>query len=516
MSEIIVVGGGISGLTSAIYLARAGKKVLLIEKNNYCGGLFNSFYSDGFRFEGGARAIVNSGLVKPMIEELNIDLKFYPNPITLRVENEQIIVKGEDSIEDYTKLLKKLYPNSSEYIDNIIKEIKRIIEDMKVLYGVDNPLFKKNKALLIPRLIVWIFKFIHTMYRINKLNMPFEKYLEKLSKDNSLNDIIGQHFFKNTPTFFAFSYFALYNDYLYPEGGMGNLMQKLVEKFLEFGGKILYNTKIVKVNPENNSLEDEKGNVYYYDNLVWAADLKYLYKNINSEDNKFNERKKKILSSKGAESVFSIFLGVDEPYEYFERLHTGHMFYTPYKDGLGELKDSNNILKKWDNISKQEKIDWLIKYTKYNTFEISIPSLREPSASPDGKTGIIISYLFDYNISKKIKEEGWYDEFKKLMEDTVISILSENIYKGLKDKIIFKFSATPLTIENIVLSSEGSIVGWAFDQELPVVNHIFNLSKSVQTPFKNIYNVGKWVYSPAGGPTAIMTGRIAANTILKR
>ncbi|KAF2956663.1 NAD(P)/FAD-dependent oxidoreductase [Marinitoga sp. 38H-ov] len=513
MSKVIVVGGGISGLTSAIYLARAGKNVLLIEKNNSCGGLFNSFYRNGFRFEGGARAIVNSGLVKPMIEELNIDLKFYPNPITLRVENEQIVVKGEDSIEDYTMLLKKLYPNSSKYIDNIIKEIKKIIEDMKVLYGVDNPLFKKNKALLIPRLIAWVFKFIHTMYRINKLNMPFEEYLKKLSKDNSLNDIIGQHFFKNTPTFFAFSYFALYNDYLYPEGGMGNLVEKLVEKFLEFGGKTLYNTKIVKINPENNSIEDEYGKVYYYDNLIWAADLKYLYNNINSNSNKFNIKKKKILASKGAESVFSIFLGVDEPYETFEKIHTCHVFYTPFKKGLGELKDSTYILENWNSISKQDKINWIINYCKYNTFEISIPSLREPSASPEGKTGIIISFLFDYNITKKIKDEGWYNEFKKLIEDTVISILSENLYIGLKDKIILKFSASPLTIENTVLSSEGSIVGWAFDQELPVTNHIFYLSKSIKTPFKNIYNVGKWVYSPAGGPTAIMTGRIAANAI---
>jgi len=31
--NIIIVGGGIAGLTSAAYLSRAGKKVLLIEKN---------------------------------------------------------------------------------------------------------------------------------------------------------------------------------------------------------------------------------------------------------------------------------------------------------------------------------------------------------------------------------------------------------------------------------------------------------------------------------------------------
>ena len=43
------------------------------------------------------------------------------------------------------------------------------MEDMKVLYGVDNPLFtskKKNMLTLVPSVIAWTFKFFRTMYRI--------------------------------------------------------------------------------------------------------------------------------------------------------------------------------------------------------------------------------------------------------------------------------------------------------------------------------------------------------------
>jgi phytoene dehydrogenase-like protein len=86
----------------------------------------------------------------------------------------------------------------------------------------------------------------------------------------------------------------------------------------------------------------------------------------------------------------------------------------------------------------------------------------------------------------------------------------------LRNNLIFKFSATPLTFEKYALTSEGSIVGWSFENEIPVENKIINLSRSVKTPFKNIFTVGKWVISPAGGPTAIMTGRIVAKIISKR
>ena len=41
--DAIVVGGGIAGLTSAAFLAKAGRSVLLCEKENACGGLLNTF-----------------------------------------------------------------------------------------------------------------------------------------------------------------------------------------------------------------------------------------------------------------------------------------------------------------------------------------------------------------------------------------------------------------------------------------------------------------------------------------
>ena len=51
--DAIVVGGGIAGLTSAAFLSKAGRSVLLCEKENNCGGLVNMFERDGFFFDGG-------------------------------------------------------------------------------------------------------------------------------------------------------------------------------------------------------------------------------------------------------------------------------------------------------------------------------------------------------------------------------------------------------------------------------------------------------------------------------
>ena len=62
-------------------------------------------------------------------------------------------------------------------------------------------------------------KYLMTFRKIEALNEPVIDYLKNYTKNQSLLDIIAQHFFQDTPTFFALSYFKLYLDYNYPRGG---------------------------------------------------------------------------------------------------------------------------------------------------------------------------------------------------------------------------------------------------------------------------------------------------------
>ena len=518
--DIIVVGGGIAGLTAALSLAHKGKDVLLIEKNQRCGGLTNSFVRDGFRFEAGARALVNAGLVKPLLNEFDLDIEILPNPITLGIEDRLLRIDGEQSLQSYADVLKDLYPGSEDEVDRIIQAIHEIIQDMKVLYGVDNPLFagKKNVLLRAPAAVARTLRFIRTMYRIARMDTPFEDYLDTLAENQSLKDIVGQHFFRRTPVFFALSYFALYGDYIYPKGGVGAFIQRLVEGIEARGGEIRCNTEIVRVDARSKTLEDSAGNEYRYNRMIWAGDLKALYA-MTSEEGvaggslaTFRTRKQAILAHKGAESVFSVFLAADLPPEFFRERAGGHVFYTPDRRGLGTVHTAElqALLQRWDTVQKEDLYAWLERFCRYNTFEISIPVLRDPDAAPPGKTGIIISTLFDYTLTTRIRARDWYKEFKQRMEELFILTVSSSIYPDLKDKVLFSFSASPWTIRERVGSSEGSIVGWSFEGKVPVVTSMFNMGNSVRTAWPDVYAAGKWVYSPAGGPTAIMTGRIAA------
>jgi phytoene dehydrogenase-like protein len=524
--DTIIVGGGIAGLTAAVYLARAGKKIVLIEKNDEFGGLVSSFRRDGFHFEAGVRALESAGIIFPMLEDLNIELDMVRSKVSVGVEDQILSLEDVNSIPDYSNLLKKIYPQSEQEIDYFIKKMQKVMKHLDVLYGIENPAFKdlkNDKQFIFKKLLPWLPKFIFTVGKINRLNMPIEVYLEKIIKNPSLRDIISQHFFKGTPTFFALSYFSLYIDYFYPKGGVGKLAEAVVEKITEFDGELMSNTVIKEVFAKDQYIVDEKGHKIYYHNLIWAADLKTFYNQTQIEnlDSKvaarFKENKRKINERFGSESVFTLYLEVDLPLSYFRNIADGHFFYTPSKEGLGETHraDLKNMLESWTNVSRIEVISWLDKFLKLNTFEISIPGLKDSSLVPKNKTGVIVSFLADYNLFKKIFDDGWYDTFRKEIESRIIDVISNSVYPDLKNSILKQFSFTPLSIKDRISSSEGAIVGWSFEKSVPVLNKIQKADKSVVTPIPTILQAGQWAYSPAGVPMSILTGKIAADRILK-
>ena len=517
-AKVVIVGAGMAGLTAAAYLLRENYEVLLLDKNDKCGGLLQTFQSDGFYFDSGPRAFVNSGIMKPILKDLEIGWEFLENKISVGVEDQIVRFNSIDSLEDYKEMLINIYPESVEDIEKIIPIIYRLSEYTKVLYEFDNPNFTTNlmadKKFLIKKLLPWTFKFLNALRQFNKFNMPMEVFMDRLTKNQSLSDIILQHFFRKTPTYFALGYFHVYLDYFYPKGGTAAVVDLLKNRILERGGEIRLNKQIVSVNAAEKTVTDAAGESYAYDQLIWAADLKSLYRYVNPAglDEKtitdIKSETERMFAAKGAESVFILFLAVDRPTSYFQAKGGEHMFYTPSRKGLGQTTrlERENLVKDFESKTKAEVFDWVDQYCELNTYEVSVPALRDASMAPEGKTGVMISCLLDYDIVEKIEQAGWYAEFKERLENNVVRIFSESVYSGLSDDVLFKFSSTPLTIKQVAGSSEGAITGWSFESNVPVVNKLAGIPKSVLTPIPGVLQAGQWAYSPAGVPIAMMTG----------
>ena len=529
--DALVVGGGMAGLTAAAYLSRAGLKVLLCEKEKKTGGLVNSFEYKGFVFDGGIRATESTGIVLPMLRQLGISVEFLPNPVSLGIERDVLRISSKGDLAAYRELLEKHFPESREDIAGILREVDKVMGYLDVLYGIDNPLFldlKSNSGYVFRTILPWVLKYLLTAPKIARLNRPVEEHLAKFTSNRALIDIIAQHFFQKTPAFFALSYFTLYLDYRYPRGGTGMLARALDRFVREHGGEVRTEIEVVGVDPGRYQVTDASGNACRYRKLVWAADLKALYRAVRLDSltdakavRSIQARLKALSGSNGGDSVFTLYLAVDLDRAHFAEISSGHFFYTPSTTGLSharldELLDREPGGPTRFTGDKARVFTWLNRFVQLNTFEISIPVLRDESLAPEGKTGLIISVLFDYSLTKYIQAMGWYDEFKRLMSDWIVGALDASIYPGLKASVFDSFTSTPLTLERIAGSSEGAITGWAFTNDfMPAVNKQPKIASSVLTPIPDTYQAGQWTFSPSGLPIAILTGKLAADRVLR-
>ncbi len=513
--DAVIVGGGIAGLTSAAFLLKYGYKVLLCEKEEKLGGLVGTFWESDFAFDWGIRAFENSGILFPMLKNLGIEMEFISNSVSLGIEKDWIKLDSTTSIEDYALLLTKHFPSNKEDIALIMNEIKKVMGYMEVIYGIDNPLFLENMKdpkYIFKTLLPWLMNYNIKMHKAGKLTEPVNGYLHRFTDNQALIDVIIQHFFKKTPTFFALSYFGLYLDYSYPVGGTGTLVSKMIEYITAHGGIIKTKSAVNKVDSINHTIEINNQETYQYNKLVWAANQRTLYQAIDTVKTKtFLNQKETIMRSVGGDSVLTIYLGCNLPKEYFAPICGAHAFYTPVIKGLSSLKS-------WKDLKeKEELITWVENYLATTTYEISCPTIRDEKLSPIGKTSVIVSTLFDYQLDLHFESIGESKLLKQICTEKIIEVLNNTIFPAWQKEILFTRCSTPLTIASKTSNVDGAITGWSFtNSTMPSENRFKKMTQSIHTPIKDIYQCGQWSFSPSGLPVSVLTGKLSADEIHKK
>ena len=517
--DAIVVGGGIAGLTAASYLGRAGMKTLLCERADHLGGLVVSFVRDGFTFDGGIRAFENSGIVKPMLRQLGIEVDLVKSPVSIGIGRDFVFLGGEESIADYEGMLIRQFPEEADSIRAIILEIRKVMGYMDVLYGIDNPLFLDafdDPKYIFKTLLPWLFRYHRNITKAGKLTAPIEEHLARFTSNKALIGMITQHFFRETPAFFALSYFSLYLDYNYPRGGTGMLVRAVEKYARDHGVEIRTGTEIVALDPTAKTVATAGGEVLGYGSLVWTADMKAMYRAIPeaSLTPAVRDRKRVLEGLVGGDSIFTVYLSADVDPSEFAKVCGAHSFYTPIAEGiLGKTADRIDP----DVRDASGLPDGLADYFKKTTYEISIPVLRDPTLAPSGKTGLIVSVLMDYRLVERIRAEGRYEAFKKHGERLTVDALVGGAFGMLEGRISGIFSSTPLSIARDVGSHQGAITGWSFtNRPMPVEHGFARIRKTVLTPIPDVYQAGQWTFAPSGLPVSILTGKLASDALLKR
>ncbi len=448
--DAIIIGAGIGGLVCGCYLAKAGMKVLIVEKNDKAGGCCVSFRRNGIRFDAGAHIFGScnkGGTLYNILKRLDIKQEFVRlNP----VENFFFAddkFEAPDDIDVFIVSLQRNFSNEKTNIMNFFEELIKISRNIKNGY--------KKYA-----------------------KVTYQDFLDKYFKEERLKSILSAQagYLGIVPREIStVAMCAMLSSYLkdgayYPLGGASSFSNKLMAQFKFFGGNIIFNMMVTKLIIKNNRISgvlvsDDKGrkNDIYSDIVVSNIDITYTFFDLMNPDLVSDTVRKNMECSKETPSLSILYLG---------------------------LRLTRKII--------EEKIGW--HYPDYDVNKsldeciyVSSPSLYDNTAAPEG---INIIEAFQIAKSPESEDKSNWKVYKKKIEKKMLEKLINTIPE-IKDSIVVQECATPETIEHYTLNKNGSAYGWSLKPGQ------FDRNKAINSALNgNLYLTGHWT-NPGGGILAV-------------
>lgn len=458
--DVVIIGAGISGLVCGCYLAKAGLKVIMVEKEANPGGCCVSFKRKHFRFDAGVHTIGNCGergTLSKILKELNVAQSFAKLTPTDRFFFSEDIIDIPDEVKKYCLLLQKRFPKERIKIEVFFKELIKIASNIKAAQKEFGELTYQN----------FLDKYFDDP-RLKAILSAQAGYLGMLPKNASA---IGMC---------AMLYSYLKEGAYYPYGGAGSLAEKLAEKFESLGGSLNFNTRVTKILKTDGHVKgiviNEEREVFS-DIVVSSADLTQTFYSLISDNSELlNLIRDKISNSAESMSLFITYLGVDLGTNDIESILGWH--YSDY--------DVNNGLN--------------------SCVYIASPSVYDESAIHSRKEGIIEAFkIFPYKYDDITNWKGCKEQLEKEM----ISSLSE-IMPKIRSAIVFKESATPKTINDYTFNRHGVPYGWALTSGQYHRND-FILEAAIKM---GLYLTGHWTNPGGGVLTVAISGFMTARMVI--
>src|ERR1043166_2724393 len=126
--EVVVIGGGIGGLTASALLAARGVSVCLLERQSHVGGCVADFEHLGYRFEatyGLYSGWEPGGIFAQIFSELRSEpprVQRLPHPYVVRLPDQTDVVISDDQ-QDFAETLRHSFPECAEAASSFYQEL---------------------------------------------------------------------------------------------------------------------------------------------------------------------------------------------------------------------------------------------------------------------------------------------------------------------------------------------------------------------------------------------------------
>ncbi len=465
--DVLIVGSGLGGLVSANILAKEGKKVCVLEKNNQFGGNLQTFVRDKSIFDTGVHYI--GGLDKGQnlyryFKYLNImdDLKLR----RMDIDGYDVITFDDDEIE---------YPHAQGYDNFVTQLVKYFPEERK---GIEEYVTKvKDTCYRFP-----LYNLEHGSAYSGEdlLTLKAKEFIDSVTTNKKLRAVLAGSnlLYAGEPDKTPFYVHALStNSYIESSwrciNGGGQIAKLLVKRFRQLGGEIYKYQEVEHfdvVDKKVTAVRTTKGDIFKADRFISNLDPK-LTLSIIGKDHFRNLYYNRIQKAESVISCFSIYLVFKE--KTFPYINKNYYH-------------NNTIESIWKSDQYTEK-SWPEAYL------ITTAEDRKNEGYAESLTSIAYMHFDEvapwqrtFNTVVEEQERGEaYEEFKKRKVEAYLKAL-EKKFPTIRESIRSIHTSTPLSYRDYIGCHEGSMYGFKKDANNPMKSFL-----SPKTKIKNLFFTGQ-------------------------
>ncbi len=478
--DYLILGTGNSALTLGALLAKAGKKVCMLEAHDIPGGYAQSFKWGDFYFCGQVHYLWGCGpggkiyeFLKKIGLEKELTFQLHnPDGYDRMAMPDGKIVGIPYGFDHLIENIDKAYPGQRDTVYKFTEILKTLREEMRHFPE------RKLRWWEYP-LKVW--QFLNLLkYRNKTLQDVFTEC--NLSKEVQAVLAANAADFMLPPEKLAiFAYVGLFCGYgtgaYYATKHYKNYFETIAQSITaERGCHIFYETEVIKINTEGNrvtSVETKDGRTFTARTIICNIDPQRASYMIGRE--KFTPKYLKKLTYNYSVSSIMIYLGLKD--------------IDLKKYGLG----NSNIwhMEQWD-MNQIWKDQARHDFSKPFLF-ISLPTQhsKAPGVAPQGMEIMEVGTYCEYDYFKQLKDKDYaeYEAAKMALADRLLDIVEEKYVPGLRNHIVTKVVGSPTSNEDWVWAPKGTSYG---EPVTPWQIGLYRLKQ--ESPFENFY----WCNATAG------------------
>jgi all-trans-retinol 13,14-reductase len=497
--DAIIIGSGAGGLTTAVALAQAGKKVLVLEQHDRPGGWTHSFTLNGYRFSPGVHYIGDlqeGGGLRRIYDGLGVsqDLTF----VELNPDGYDHIFIGDRKIdfprgkENLIDRLKSHFPHEAQGIDAYFADLTAMMDGLRSLGNLKNPVKTIAGA---ANTLKWARATGADLINAHISDPVLRGVLAGQSGDHGMPPSQVSAFF----------HAGITNHYLnggyYPLGGAFTLPRAFVRALKRAGGEIRLQSCVKRILLEGKmvtGVELDTGEVLRASIVISNADPEVTFGQLIGRDKLPSRLKRKVDTVTYSTSCISLFFATDMDLRR-AGLDSGNMWYYDHADV--------------DKIYTDGLTDAALRDETPPGMFLTVTTLKDPSKMHSGHHTCESFAFVGYDAFEKWAHTKYgnrpsdYEGMKEDLAWRMVRGLEKHI-PGLSKHIVYYSLGTPLTNEHYLNATRGNLYG--IDKR---PSQIGPWSFSPRTDFDGLYLCGQSTLSHGvAGVTA--SGIEAAKAVL--